>query len=103
LGLILSVVALSSNNFQGHRWIGVASTIAFLALGTGIAVVFAGLDRDAILSRITDTKPNEVGVTFYLRLAQFGALPLLTVLASQFPSLNHLLFSWVQPALEALK
>jgi hypothetical protein len=103
VAFILSVISLSSYPFQGHRWIGVAGTVTFLALGTGIAVVFAGLDRDAILSRITATKPNEVGATFYLRLAQFGALPLLTVVASQFPSVNRFLFSWVQPALEALK
>jgi hypothetical protein len=81
----------------------VASTIALLALGTGITVVFAGMDRDAILSRITATKPDEVGVTFYMRVARFGALPLLTLMASQFPALNHILFSWLQPALEALK
>jgi hypothetical protein len=103
VAFILSVISLSSYPLQGHRWIGVASAITFVALGTGIAIVFAGMDRDAILSRISATKPNEVGLTFYLRLAQFGALPLLTVVASQFPSVNRFLFAWVQPALEALK
>ena len=93
LGFILAVISLSSYTFQGHRWIGVASAIALLAIGTGVAVVLAGMDRDAILSRISSTKPDEVGVTFYLRLAQFGALPLLTLLASQFPALNRFLFS----------
>ena len=103
VGFVLAVISLSSYTFQGHRWIGVASAIALLAIGTGVAVVLAGMDRDAILSRISSTKPDEVGVTFYLRLAQFGALPSLTLLASQFPALNRFLFSWVQPALEALK
>jgi hypothetical protein len=93
LGFILAVISLSSYTFQGHRWIGVASAIALLAIGTRVAVVLAGMDRDAILSRISSTKPDEVGVTFYLRLAQFGALPLLTLLASQFPALNRFLFS----------
>jgi len=102
-GFILSVLSTSSYPFQGHRWIGIASTIVFLALGIGVGRVLAQLDRDAILSRLSDTKANEVGRTFYVRLAQFGALPLLTVLASQFPSINSFLFSWVQPALEALK
>jgi len=102
-GFVLAVIALSSYSFQGHRWIGVASTLALLALGAGVVMVFAGMDRDALLSRITATQPNEVGATFYMRVAQFGALPLVTVLASQFPALNHVLFSWVQPAIEALK
>jgi hypothetical protein len=102
-GFILSAISLSSYTFQANRWIGLASTIALLALGAGVIVVFAGMDRDAILSRISATKPDEVGVTFYMRVAQFGVLPLLTLLASQFPALNHILFSWLQPAVEALK
>jgi hypothetical protein len=37
-----------------------------------------------------------------VRLVSYGALPLLTVLASQFPAIGRFLFSWVQPAIEAL-
>ena len=103
VAFILSVIATTSYAFQAHRWIGVANGIMFLALGMGVAVVFAGMDKDAILSRISATKANEVGKTFYLRLAQFGALPLLTLVASQFPSVSRFLFSWVQPALESFK
>jgi hypothetical protein len=60
-------------------------------------MVFAQMDRDAILSRITKTDPDKLGTTFYLRVAQFGALPIIMLLASQFPSLNRYIFSWLQP------
>jgi hypothetical protein len=35
-------------------------------------------------------------------VASYGALPLLALLASQFPSVGRLLFSWLEPALSAL-
>ncbi len=101
-GFILSVISFSSYPFQGHRTLSFGSLIAFLALGIGIGIVFAEMDRDAILSRITDTKTNEVGKTFFFRLLQYGSLPLLTLLASQFSWVNHAMFSWIQPMLEAL-
>ncbi|HWZ81140.1 MAG TPA: hypothetical protein VNW47_00865 [Terriglobales bacterium] len=39
---------------------------------------------------------------FRRRLVSYGALPLLTVLASQFPGIGRFLFPWVQPAIESL-
>jgi hypothetical protein len=103
IGFILSVISLNSYPFRGHRMIGLTSVVIFLILGTGIGLVFAQMERDPILSRITDTKANELGKNFYVRIVQFGALPFLTVLASQFPSLGRFVFSWLEPALEALR
>ncbi len=102
-GFILSVLSTSSYPFQGHRWIGAANAAVCLALGLGVVTVFAQMDRDAIMSRITDTKANELGRTFFLRVAQYGVLPLVTLLSSQFPEVNRLLFSWLQPAIDAIK
>jgi hypothetical protein len=99
---ILSIISLQSYPFQGHRWIVFSSFYVFAALGVWIAIVFAQIDRDAVLSRLTDTNRNELGKTFFFRLAQYGALPLITVLATQFPWVNRLFFSWVRPALDIL-
>jgi hypothetical protein len=100
---ILSVISMSSYPFHGHRWLGLANAVTFVVLGIGVAIVFAEMDRDAILSRIYATKGDEVGRSFYFRMIRFGTLPLLTLLASQFPAVNHALFSWIGPAFEALK
>jgi hypothetical protein len=102
-GFIISTISMNSYPFQAHRWIGLASLITFLAIGTVAASVFAEMDRDAILSRLSNTNANELGVTFFLRLARFGGLPLLTLLAAQFPSINRVLFFWVKPAFDAIK
>jgi hypothetical protein len=45
------------------------------------------------------------GWGYTLCLPQYGngALPVLTVLAAQFPAIGSFLFSWVQPVLQALR
>jgi hypothetical protein len=101
-GFILSVVSLESYYFQGDRSIDITSALTFVALGTTIVIVFAQMEKDAILSRIKETQPNQIGRNFYFELARFGTLPLITLLASQFPSISRFLFSWLQPALESL-
>jgi hypothetical protein len=102
-GFILAVVAVNVYPFQGERWLAFTAVAAFLVLGIGVSVVFAKMDRDKIMSRITSTTPGKLGGTFFLRLAEFGALPLVAVLAAQFPSLNRIFSSVLQPALEALR
>jgi hypothetical protein len=102
-GFILSVLSMSSYPFQGHHWISGANAVVCLALGLGVIVVFAQMDRDALMSRITATKANKLGATFFLRVAQYGVLPLAAVLSSQFPEINRVLFSWLQPAIDAIK
>jgi len=63
---------------------------------------FAQMDKDAILSRLSDTDPGKLARALYMRLLSYGALKLLTVLGSQFPAIGSFLFSWVQPAIETL-
>jgi hypothetical protein len=101
-GFVLSVISLRSYPFLGSRTIGWALSLLFFVLGTPIVVAFAQMDRDAVLSRLSDTEPGKLDRAFYLRLVSYGALPLLTVLASQFPTIGRFLFSWLQPAVEAL-
>jgi hypothetical protein len=103
IDFILTVLTLSSYTFQSRRLIAVCCVGALIIVGAGFTVVFAQMDRDPLLSRLSASKRNKLGMPFYLRLASFGALPLLTVLATQFPSIGRLLSGWVQPALEALR
>jgi hypothetical protein len=102
-GFILAVITVNVYPFQGERWLAFTAVVAFLVLGLGVGMVFAQMDRDKIMSRITATPPGKLGGTFFLRIAEFGGLPLLTVLAAQFPALNRILTSFLQPAMEALR
>lgn len=101
-GFILCVASVRSYPFLSQRTIGWALTLIFFALGIPVVIAFAQMDKDAILSRLSDTQPGKLDSAFYTRLVAYGALPLLTVVASQFPSIGRFLFSWIQPAIEAL-
>jgi hypothetical protein len=101
-GFVLCVASIRSYPFLTHRTIGWGLTVVFLVLGIPVVIAFAQMDRDAILSRLSDTDPGKLDRAFYVRLIAYGGLPFLTVLASQFPSIGSFLFSWVQPAIEAL-
>jgi len=68
-----------------------------------VGIVFTQVKRDATLSWITDTSPGELGGDFWLKLLQFGALPLLSLVAAQCPEVANLLFSWLEPATQALR
>jgi len=101
-GFILCVASIRSYPFLAHGSIGWALTVTFFALGIPMVIAFAQMDKDAALSRLSDTDPGKLDRAFYLRLVSYGGLPLLTVLASQFPVIGRFLFSWVQPAIAAL-
>ena len=100
---VLSIVAWNSYPFEPREWIDAAFTALLIILGTGMVWVFAQMHRDAILSRVTKTQSNELGIDFYFRIATFGALPLLTWLAYQFPSIGDSVFKFLQPGLEVVK
>ena len=105
LGLSFSLVLISLNlySFEPHQTLLWSFTALFVIIGAVIMRVLMQVHRDHILSRITDTKPNEVGWEFYLRMISVGAVPLLTLLATHFPSIGRGLLSLFQPGLEALK
>lgn len=68
-----------------------------------VDAILTQMHGDPTLTRITDTTPGELGAAFWLRLASFLAIPTVTLLAAQFPAIGGFLFSWLQPALQALK
>ena len=74
-----------------------------LFLGSGVIWVFAQMQRNPILSRITDTKANELGWDFYLRIASYGAVPVLAWLTYQFPDVGSIISKFLQPGVPVLK
>jgi hypothetical protein len=102
-GFILLVAGLTLYPFEGGHEIGVALVIVFIVIGGFVFSVFAQMDRDPLLSRLSETKPNELSWNFLYRAISFAALPLLTLLASQVPEVGNFLLSWLQPALTAAR
>jgi hypothetical protein len=100
---VLAIVAWNSYPFQPRQWINAVFTALLALLGCGIIWVLAQMHRNPILSRITDTKPNELGVEFYFRMVTLGAVPVLTWLAYQFPEIGGGIFKFFQPGLKVMK
>jgi hypothetical protein len=58
------------------------------------------MHRNPLLSRITDKAEHELGLDLYLRVATFGAVPLLTWPATQYPSIESMIYRVLMPALD---
>jgi hypothetical protein len=103
LSFVLGIIAWNAYPFQPRQYMDWLFTAMLAFLGTGVISVFAQMHRDPILSRITDTKANQLGLDFYVRIVTFGALPVLTWLAYQFPEVGGTLLRFVKPGLEVIK
>jgi hypothetical protein len=99
----LIMIALNVYSFEPHQTLIWSFTAIFCIVGFMIVLVLAQVHRDHILSRVTGTKANELGLPFYIRIISFGAVPVLTLLATHFPAIGHYLLSFLQPGLESLK
>jgi hypothetical protein len=100
---VLAIVAWNSYPFQPRYEVDWFFTFLLFVLGGGIIWVFAEMHRDPILSRITETNANELGIDFYIRIVTFGAVPVLTWLAYQFPEVGNFIFKFLQPGLGVIK
>jgi len=103
IGFVLLMFSMNSYSFQAPQWIGRFLLILIAAIALILGSCLLEMERNPILSRIAGTNPGELNAPFYVKLARYGALPIFGLLASLFPSISNVLFSWMQPALEALK
>ena len=102
LGFLAFAFALMSYPFQGERLLAWLITLLFLAIASGVVTVLVQMETDATLSRITNRASGKLGFAFFHRALAFGALPLLTVLASNFSGVGQFLFAWIEPVLKTL-
>jgi hypothetical protein len=68
-----------------------------------VGYVYAEMHRETILSLLTSTEPGKLGTDFWIKFASAAAIPVFSLLAAQFPSINQFLFAWLEPALQAMK
>jgi hypothetical protein len=105
MGLLFVAVcfAISVYPFVPRTQISLWLIINLLCIGTSVIYVYAGLERDEILSYITDTMPGRLGGEFWFKTAAFFAGPLIGILTTQYPAIADSVLAWVQPGLDAIK
>ena len=57
------------------------------------------MERDAVISWISGTEERKVSWdrAFVARFASYAGLPILALLAGQFPQIRDALFQWIEP------
>jgi hypothetical protein len=100
---IFLLLSVNSYPFEPKVTLRSAAILMLMLIVGMVGYVSAQVHRDSILSLVTQTKPGELGAAFWVRMGTFVALPLISLLVSQFPTLNNALFSWLEPAVSALK
>ena len=73
--------------------------LAVAATALSAVWILVDIERDHVLSRLRSTTPGRVDINweFIKRLAVYGVLPLLAVIASLFPEVGGTLFGWLEP------
>jgi hypothetical protein len=103
IGLLFFLLATVSYPFRGPRSIAWSLVVLVIILLFGVGTVLIQMDRDSILSRMSETPPGTVNRgAFLLHMLSVGGLPALTALSALFPSVGNFLFSWLQPLLSTL-
>jgi hypothetical protein len=74
--------------------------LVLVAVGAVVATVYAGLERDPVISYITNTKTT-LGWECWSKYIAFLIPPALALVTAQFPEVADLVLRWVQPALNA--
>ncbi len=100
LSFLLLVLLFHSYSPQGPQIIGRFLAVLFVVIACAVWHVFAGMERNAVLSRISRTKPGELGGQFWIHLLAIGGLPLLGVIAHLFPAVSQFLFQWIAPTVQ---
>lgn len=101
-GFILMTLAMNCYPFQALNLIRWSITGVFVLTGAVLLYALQRMSRSEILKRVSDIPAGGIDTGLYVRVISVGALPLLAVVASHFPSVGRFLFSWVQPAIAAI-
>jgi hypothetical protein len=107
LGMICIFVAITvsvaSYPFDPRPLLSGIVVVLFVILGATIIVVYSQMHRDATLSNLMNTPPEQLGGDFWLKLLGFGAGPVLGLMASVFPEFAAFIISYVQPGIASIK
>jgi hypothetical protein len=100
---ILTVWAVTSYPFINRHalTIGLCGLLAILA--AIVISTYASINRDSVLSRTINEKPGRFDIDFLWKTASMVGIPILGLVASQFPEVSSFLFSWIEPGLNTVK
>jgi hypothetical protein len=86
------------HRLAGFVWAEIAAAMVL------VFYVFVSLEQDDVVSHIQSTKAGRISWDsgFISKVVVYGVVPLLGLLASQFPDVASTIFSWIEPVQRAL-
>jgi hypothetical protein len=100
---ILLVWTITSYPFINRHALTVGLSGLLAILATIVITTYASINRDPILSRTINEKPGRLDIDFLWKTASMVGIPVLGLIASQFPEVSNFLFSWIEPGLNSAK
>jgi hypothetical protein len=99
LCLTLLTAAHLFYTFNGRTSMLTVDMMAVTAAAVASVWILVDMERDHVLSRLRSTRPGSVDFNweFIKRIAIYGVLPLLAVIAALFPEVGGTLFGWLEP------
>lgn len=97
----LTLMAMNTYAFEPKQFASLAIW-AVILIGVALTVwTFVQMDRNAVLSAISGTKPGQVTFdrTFVLNILTYGILPVAGVVVTQFPHVGSMVVRWLNPLL----
>jgi len=96
---LLLLFAVTSYPFEPYRMLLTFSWLVVLSVVALSIWVFVELDRNTLMSHVSGTHPGEVTLNwaFVVRVVGFGAVPVLSVAAAQYPQIATFVFQTLSP------
>jgi hypothetical protein len=98
---VCTLVAVSTYAFEPKQFVSLVLWL-LLAGTVGVTIwIFMKMDRNEALSAIGGSEPGRVNFdrVFILNVLTYGVIPLLSIVATQFPDLGLQFLRWINPVL----
>ena len=100
---VFLMLSMTAYPFEPNPGVLSLAVLLLLAGAAAVGYVYVHMHKDATLSKLTNTKEGELDLQFWVQITGVGAIPLLTLRATQLPALNQVLLNFLEPAVQALK
>jgi hypothetical protein len=100
---VFILLSISSYPFSPSPTIFILAVLLLVMLLSAVGSVYAQMHREATLSRLTDTREGTLGGEFWAHFVSAGSIPIVTLLAAQFPAISRMANSLLQPFLQSVK
>jgi hypothetical protein len=97
---VMLLWALTSYPWMNRHAILISLCLLLALISAATLYIYSAMHRDDILSRTTETKSGKLDPEFFGKVIPTIGIPLLTLVATQFPALSNFIFSWLEPGLK---